>query len=377
MAAHFLFRKSVIRILLCSFFLIAQLEAQKITVKQEDGVTVVHNPKMPISIPNYPSKLVLIEDLSIGVESGDENYMFSELFTLEVDDDGNIFTVDTKEECIKVFDNNGHYLRRIGNKGQGPGEIQNYGRIFFIGSYVAIIDIGNNRLSFFKKNGEYVKHIPIGKYRSSDARLDSRGYIYKFVLNFDDGPVGELIKLDTNFKLISKITSIKLPKQVPPAVLMERIYFRVKDNDSLVWVRTLKYELNIVDKDGNLIKKIIKEHDPIKVTVDRLKKEIKKRYPNRPIPEDFSIPSHFPKYFPIFYYFIFDDEGRIYVCNFYREEDEYSYDVFDSEGRYFSKFTLPENEMLAVIKNGKAYTMIKENEDGIPLVKRYKVTWNY
>ena len=375
MALHLLFRKFAMRILLCSFVLISPLAAQKIIVKQEDGVTVVHNPKKPVSIPNYPSKFLLNEDLSIGVESGDEDYMFSELFTLEVDDEGNIFAVDTKEECIKVFDNNGHYLGRIGKKGQGPGEIQSYGRIFFLGSYVAIIDTGNNRLSLFKKNGEYVKHIPLGKFRSPDARLDSRGYVYKFVLNFEDGPVGELIKLDADFKLVSKITSIKLPQQVPPAELMERIYFRVTDNDSLVWVRTFKYELNIVDKDGNLVKRIIKEHDPIKVTVGRLKKEARKRYPNRTIPEEFSIPSHFPKYFPIFYYFIFDDEGRIYACNYYREGDVYAYDVFDSEGRYFSKFTLPENEMLAVVKSGKAYTMIKENEAGIPQVKRYKVTW--
>ena len=377
MVSHLLYRKFTMRILLCSFVLISSLAAQKIIVKQEGGVAVVHNPKKPVSIPNYPSKFVLNEDLSIGVESGDEDYMFSELFTLEVDDEGNIFAVDTKEECIKVFDNNGHYRGRIGQKGQGPGEIQNYGRIFFLGSYVAIIDTGNNRLSFFKKNGEYVKHIPLGKYRSPDARLDSRGYVYKFVLNFEDGPVGELIKLDADFKLVSKITSIKLPQQVPPAELMERIYFRVTDNDSLVWVRTFKYELNIVDKDGNLVKRIIREHEPIKVTVGRLKKEARRRYPNRPIPEEFSIPSHFPKYFPIFYYFIFDDVGRIYVCNYYREGDVYAYDVFDSEGRYFSKFTLPENEMLAVVKSGKAYTMIKENEAGIPQVKRYKVTWEY
>jgi hypothetical protein len=377
MALHISLRNFTVGIFVCVLVLIAPLGAQKTIVEQEDGVAVVYNPKMPISIPDYPSNLVFTEDLCIGVESGDENYMFSELFTLEVDDEGDIFVVDTKEECIKVFDRNGQYIRRIGKKGQGPGEIQRFGRIFLFGKLVAINDTGNNRLSFFAKNGDYVKHVPFGKYRSPDARLDSRGYVYEFVLNFDDGPVGELVKLDTDFKLISKITSIKLPTQVPPAELMERIYFRVKDNDSLVWVRTLKYELNIVDKDGNLIKRIMKEHDPIKVTVDRLKKEAKKRYPNRPIPEDFSIPSHFPKYFPIFYYFIFDDEGRIFVCNYYREGDAYIYDVFDSEGRYFLKFTLPENEMLAVIKNGKAYTMIKENEDGIPQVKRYKVTWNY
>ena len=43
--------------------------------------------------------------------------------------------------------------------------------------------------------------------------------------------------------------------------------------------------------------------------------------------------------------------------------------MFDPEGKYFAKFSLPENEMLAVIKGGQAYTMIKENEGGITSVQ--------
>ncbi len=47
------------------------------------------------------------------------------------------------------------------------------------------------------------------------------------------------------------------------------------------------------------------------------------------------------------------------------------HDVFDAQGRCFTRFTLPGGEMLFIVKKNKLYVMIKENEDGIPLVKRY------
>jgi hypothetical protein len=44
------------------------------TIEEVDGVTVVKNPKEPI----YDEGMIsLKEDLSIGVDEGDENYMFS------------------------------------------------------------------------------------------------------------------------------------------------------------------------------------------------------------------------------------------------------------------------------------------------------------
>jgi len=88
------------------------------------------------------------------------------------------------------------------------------------------------------------------------------------------------------------------------------------------------------------------------------------------------IPDHWPKYYPIFYYFLCDDEGRIYVRTYERDkQDNIYYDVFDAEGRHFAKFSHPDNELITVIKNKRAYCLIKADEEGIPLIKRYKMEW--
>ncbi|MCK7468610.1 MAG: hypothetical protein MZU91_11225 [Desulfosudis oleivorans] len=61
----------------------------------------------------------------------------------------------------------------------------------------------------------------------------------------------------------------------------------------------------------------------------------------------------------------------------YEQDDakRFFYDVFDQEGRFFARFSLPEDELLYAVRKGKAYSAIEENEAGVPQVKRYAVVW--
>ena len=121
-STHFI-RFSVF-IIIFSFICLCFLHAQKIKVKTEDGIQVVYNPKQPAPPPGTPKKLILTPEFTIGEEEvGD--YMFAEIRTIQVDDDQNIYVLDTKEICVKIFDKNGKCTRVFGKKGQGPGEWQN------------------------------------------------------------------------------------------------------------------------------------------------------------------------------------------------------------------------------------------------------------
>lgn len=69
-----------------------------------------------------PIDISLEKDLEIGIEEGDENYMFAGVIDVEVDSKGNIFVLDWKNRTVKKFDNKGKFICDIGKKGQGPGE---------------------------------------------------------------------------------------------------------------------------------------------------------------------------------------------------------------------------------------------------------------
>ena len=83
----------------------------------------------------------------------------------------------------------------------------------------------------------------------------------------------------------------------------------------------------------------------------------------------------FPEYYPAFRSLSIDDEGRIFVRTFERdEENSLYYDVFDSEGKYIAKIALKYPPTFW--KKNMLYC-VQEDEEGLHVVKRYKVTWKY
>ncbi|MEW6456243.1 MAG: 6-bladed beta-propeller [Acidobacteriota bacterium] len=66
---------------------------------------------------------------SIGVEEikakGEDSYLFYTINSIDCDNEGNIYVLDKKASCIKIFSKNGKFLRKILREGQGPEEIRN------------------------------------------------------------------------------------------------------------------------------------------------------------------------------------------------------------------------------------------------------------
>ena len=120
--------KSITKYVWLAFILISSLAVGAIDdqkagwkgqVEEEDGVKVIKNPQDPL----YGEiKLELELDLSIGGDVADENYIFYSIREVEVDEQGNIYVLDSRQCRIQIFDKDGKYLQTIGRKGEGPGE---------------------------------------------------------------------------------------------------------------------------------------------------------------------------------------------------------------------------------------------------------------
>jgi len=69
-------------------------------------------------------KQVLVQDLVIGQESGDEKYVFAGIESIGLDDKENIYILDKKNLRVQVFNGAGKYINSaILTKGQGPLEV--------------------------------------------------------------------------------------------------------------------------------------------------------------------------------------------------------------------------------------------------------------
>ena len=68
--------------------------------------------------------IILQEDLSIGVDQGDENLIFGGISSIDFDSEDNIYILDWKTWRVQKFDSKGAFLRSISiQEGQGPQEI--------------------------------------------------------------------------------------------------------------------------------------------------------------------------------------------------------------------------------------------------------------
>lgn len=352
------------------------------TMKKEDGVIIVKNPKEPVRPTGW---LTLREEFTIGEKvaqknnptqldkgnkSESENFLFSRVSSLTVDREGRLYVVDSKEANLIVFDQNGRFLRRIGQKGQGPGEfIFPFRVILTPGELLMVEDISNRRFSFFSVDGEYKGSLNNAQEMILDPKMDSEGNIIGLkVVREESNPRYELRRYDPELsKCLNAYGSSPLPGN--PSVgfnpLIALISFDLTPDDKVVFGYPEEYEIRIYGLEGQLQRKIFREYDPVKVP-EKVKAEHRRKAP----------PNYkliFPEYYPAYKHLVVDDKGWIFVCTWEQpREGEFYFDVFDPEGRYIARFALRTD--LIVVRRGRLYSLTS-NDEGFQIIKCYQILW--
>jgi hypothetical protein len=337
------------------------------TIEKVDGVNVVRNNLEPI----YKEDVFIAEEeLSIGDDEKNENYAFSEVSHITADNEGRIYVLDRKESHVKVFDRDGKYVRTIGRKGQGPGELNDPIFVYFPGNELLVTQY--ERLSFFSPEGKLQRAVLMKKERPSRARRNSRGNMIGTSVVFDPGTPGlyyEVLKMyDSEMEPIKELARIQVQRR--PGVFnpfSANVYMTVDDEDRIIFGYSREYEIQIYSPAGDLATRIIKEYMPVEIT------EKEKAESTTDIPPQIKV--EFPRYHPPFLRFVHDEGGRIYVQTYERGQglNVYYHDVFDREGRFIAKVQLRPTPV--VFRKGKLYSL-EENEGGYQVIKRYKITWN-
>jgi hypothetical protein len=357
------------------FGISGQIEAQK--VKTIDGVEVVENPEKPKTTKGIPTQLVLEEDFKIG-DSEMEEEMIAQVTFFVVDDKETIYALDWKANNIKVFDNNGKFVRTIGKQGQGPGEI-NFpsGLLITPENELLVEDAGNRRLAYFTLEGEFLRNVSVADKTSlTNLVTDSKGNYLARQFIIEEGDMSfEIRKFDKELNSLFTIDSIPFTLRDPQKDKMNpfdfvQIYFF--DAAGQIYYGNPKgYEIKIYSPEGKLKKKITKKFKPEKMKEEDIEK-IMDRIPDM----GFGLRNmmEFPKQFPAYEAYSLDEEGRLIVRSYNKAdmEDNVYLDVFDAEGKYIARFPSKVNPRLW--KNGKMYA-IEETEEGFIVIKRYSASW--
>lgn len=129
------------------------------TIITDGNITTVINESGSV----WGGTATLVEEASIGVDEGEDPYMFGRIESIWATA-SEILVLDTQVPAIRVFDYDGSFLRNIGAAGQGPGE---YSMPFSIGGdpkgRLVVADAGNGRISFFELDGTLANSWSVGR----------------------------------------------------------------------------------------------------------------------------------------------------------------------------------------------------------------------
>lgn len=94
----------------------------------------------------------------------DPEYALTYVSSLDVADEGSIFTLHPQEQVVRRFDTAGALLGTIGGNGDGPGEFQNAYTMGFVGDTLWILDFNGYEFSFFRADGDFIRSfgVPFG-----------------------------------------------------------------------------------------------------------------------------------------------------------------------------------------------------------------------
>jgi hypothetical protein len=339
------------------------------TVAKDGDVIVVTNPKEPL----YKTPVLeLTEDLSLGGPEARGEFAFGRVRHFIVDDAGAIYVLDEQNDHVKVFDASGHYLRTIGRKGQGPGELESPMTLSFNRTKGELaIQQQSRRMTYFKTDGTFLRHQSLKDIQPLRGRVDSRGNIYvtDLIIDVDDSSYATK-KLAPDGSLLAVIGQTPAPAGRGNKVraFLPISYFQVDRSDNLVYGYPKTYEIQFFGPtDHKVFKKIAREYDPVAITAEE-RAEVEKR-----VPPGMKTEFDFPNNHSAYTRFFLSDLGHLFVQTWETTKDGRSiHDIFDAEGRFIGRVPLKPSGV--EILKGQYYAL-EEDEDGYQSVKRYAVTW--
>lgn len=118
----------------------------------------------PLSVTPTPA-------FTIGAPDGEAWEMFSDATAVAFDAQDNLYVLDQMDPRVLVYDARGKYVRTIGKRGPGPGEMQmpNAVAVLRDGS-VVVADLSRNALSVWDGSGKFVRSVPYGNVTRGPTR---------------------------------------------------------------------------------------------------------------------------------------------------------------------------------------------------------------
>jgi len=190
-----------------------------------------------------------------GDSESDENKMFFEPKDIGFDRKGNIYVLESTR--IRVFDPSAKYIRTIGNKGQGPGELLNASLLEIDSDdHLLIFDSDNRRIQILNGEGEAEGSFPLKTEQTGPMMVTQKNEI----IMLDRAPDSETPALWRYYSYQGRFLKQKGKKQTSSSLaesLSRNEYRSVLDkNDQIISAAAYVPLMRIYSPSGNITREI-------------------------------------------------------------------------------------------------------------------------
>ena len=360
------------------------LKQEKVEKILEDGVEVIINHREPYRLKEEPSNLIFEELFKVDTEMDETAETgLTDISEFNVDSSGNLYFANYQnpESYYFKFDKTGKFVSAFGKKGQGPGEIQTTGG-FVINHLdeIEVFDYGNKKLHVFNGEGELVRDVPISFVFHRAISLRNGNYLIgKDIADLNGEYLFQipLVLYRPDFSEIKELDRMRIPNYVKSKKRRgdQQIFvFDISDENIFIGNEERNYEIWIYDFQGNLKRKIRKDYKKVKIPDVYKQNKLAKMKPQQ------KIVLYFPDYFPPFFNFAVDEQGRLFVLTYEQDDNSFNYiDIFNPDGVYvgratISSFSLTGGYSEIKSRNNHLY-FLKEKDSGYKELVVYRMIW--
>lgn len=383
--------------------------------------------------PKYAGVSTLVEEISIGVADGAEEYMFGDVGDIAVAKDGSIYVLDRQIPTIRMYDANGKYVRTIGRRGQGPGEIASPSGIGVLpDGRLLLWDTANWRVNVYSATGASLTHWSLPAAANSTAQMwralivDTAGAVYVMKSTFvrpTDGTRPRVdyvwLKLRGDGSIVDTVREPRWPRALPLltatnggstksiAVPFEPVpTWRISPLGYIVSGVPGRYAFEL-HTGARSVTSVRRDVQPVRVTA--AERDSARKYVETSLRE--TDPGwgwggvDVPRMKPAYETFALGLDGRIWITRISEVSPRVGsinssggagrgapprpapaveaahvqrrpalYDVFEPSGAFIGQVQIPPG-VSTVIRRGDYVWGVGYNDDDVAFVKRYRISW--
>lgn len=355
----------------------------------ESGTVAVRNPER--GVWTQASAWRAVEELRLGAAEGAGPTVFGIPAALEVDAYGRLYVLEAATGEVRVFEPDGRHLRSLGRQGSGPGELrQPIGLTLAPDGALWVVDPGNARFTIFDTAGTLR-----GSVRRDNGfaaypwpgRFDRRGRLWDVAQGSSEpGSSPALLRIDP---ASGRADRLPLPAFTPEQFVHRRggvtNAARVPYAPELAWTLdaegrvwsgvTDRYRLRLHEPGGDTLRLVERAMTPVAIAraeLDSVPAQLKWFTDQGGRVDVARLPEHKPAYVSV----RTDDRGWLWVRpSLPATERNAAFDVFDPEGRYQGRVSLPvplADEMPMIVRGNDLYAVVL-GDTGVPQVIRFRI----